>query len=496
MVDHDPERADVLRTPEAGGMVIRGGAIRVAGYAVSMGVAAVTAVVLLRYLSVEDFGRYGVVVALLGIVSAVTEAGLTAVGSRELALRPPGPERRHLLGNLVALRIGLTIAGVLVAALFAVAAGYEDVVVAGTLLAGVGVVLVNTKVTVTLPLRVELRLGAVTALEVLNQVVTMLLVILLVAAGASLVAFFGIQIVVGAISLGVALWLVGMAAARPRLDGPTARTLVREALPMAAAVALNVVYLRLLLIFVSLLTTAFVTGLFATSFRIFELLVGLPTVLLAIALPLLSVAGDEDRERFRYGFGRLTEIALLVWLFQAVVTVALAEPAVRLLGGEEYEGAGPILQIQALALVGVFLAQTWTVGLVALRRQRAVAVANAFALVVVVVTGVGLVLAYEAKGAAAAGVVTESLLAVALYVALVRLEPEVAPSLRFAWRPLLAAGLAAAVLLVPGLGGWLAGLAVAAAFVAVAFAVRAVPAEVLPALAHPFRRGAAAGEGR
>ena len=52
------------------------------------------------------------------------------------------------------------------------------------------------------------------------------------------------------------------------------------------------------------------------------------------------------------------------------------------------------------------------------------------------------------------------------------------------------------MLLVPGLGGWLAGLAVAAVFVAVAFAVRAVPAEVLPALAHPFRRGAAAGEGR
>ena len=85
------EHTDVLRTGEAGGMVIRGGVLRGAGYGAGILLGAGTSVLLLRHLGVEDFGRYGVVIALLGIVSGVTDAGLTAVGSRELA----DPARRR-----------------------------------------------------------------------------------------------------------------------------------------------------------------------------------------------------------------------------------------------------------------------------------------------------------------------------------------------------------------------------------------------------------------
>ena len=79
---------DVLRTGEAGGRVIRGSALRGTGYAAGILLGAGTSALLLRHLGVEDFGQYGIVVALLGIVSAVTDAGLTAVGSRELAILP------------------------------------------------------------------------------------------------------------------------------------------------------------------------------------------------------------------------------------------------------------------------------------------------------------------------------------------------------------------------------------------------------------------------
>ena len=90
---------------------------------------------------------------------------------------------------------------------------------------------------------------------------------------------------------------------------------------------MNVVYLRLLVIFVSLLGTETETGLFATSFRVFEMLVGLPTLVLSVALPLLAVAGADDRPRFRFGMQRLLEIALVVSLFEVVVVFAVAEPA-------------------------------------------------------------------------------------------------------------------------------------------------------------------------
>src|SRR3954470_6191904 len=107
---------DLLASPEAGGRVVRGGGVRGIGYGIGTVVAAGTAVLLLRHLGRVDFGRYGTVGALLGVISGISDAGLTAVGSRELALASPA-DRARLLRNLVTLRLAITPVGVIAAAI-------------------------------------------------------------------------------------------------------------------------------------------------------------------------------------------------------------------------------------------------------------------------------------------------------------------------------------------------------------------------------------------
>ena len=174
--------------------------------------------------------------------------------------------------------------------------------------------------------------------------------------------------------------------------------LVRETLPLAVAFAMSVIYFRVLVVLVSLLSTEEQTGLFGTSFRIFEMLLGLPALILSVALPLLSVAGDEDDSRLRRGLQSMTEASLLVAALLVVGIVILAEPGIRLIGGDEYLGAVPVLRIQALALIPVFLVQTWQLGLIAGRAQRAMAVANGLALVLVIVLGLVFVPSGGAEG--------------------------------------------------------------------------------------------------
>ena len=94
---------------------MRGGLVRVAGYGVGTALGLATAVLLLRHLGVEDFGRYATVTALLGIVAGVTDAGLTAVGSREISVARSATERAHLLNNLLFLRVVGASLGVAVA---------------------------------------------------------------------------------------------------------------------------------------------------------------------------------------------------------------------------------------------------------------------------------------------------------------------------------------------------------------------------------------------
>ena len=460
--------------------------MRGAGYGLGVVLGAATSVFLLRHLGVVDFGRYATVAALLGIVSGVTDAGLTAVGARELSVRPPGAERRRLLENLVALRLLITPLGVLAAALFALAAGYDRTLVLGTLLGGVGIVLVNAQATMVLPLSVELRLATLTGFEVAKGALTLVGVAVLVAARASLLPFFAVQAVVGAVVLALTPRVLGRGVGlRPRLDRETVRPLVREALPLAVALAMNVIYFRVLVILMSLLASEVAVGYFGTSFRVFEVLFVLPTLVLSVALPVLSVAGEGDDERLRFGLQRMTEVALAASALLALVTIVLAEPALRLLGGEEYVGAAPVLRIQALALVGVFLGQTWQLGLVAVRRQAALAVANGAALVLVVVLGLVLIRADGARGAAVAAVVAETALALFLFIALARTGRGLAPSFGFVPRTAVAVGAGAAALLIPGLSPWITALVASVLFLAVAVAVGALPRELLDAL----RRG-------
>jgi len=470
-----------LRGPDVGLRVIRGATVRGAGYALGMLLTAAGSVFLLRHLGVADFGRYMTVTSLIAIVGGLTDAGLTAVGGRDLAVRPPGEGRRRLLANLLGLRLVLTPLGVLVAFVFAIAAGYDRSLVLGTALAGIGLVLISCQSTMTLPLSVDLRIGRLTATEVIKQAAMLLSIVLLVAAGAGLSPFFAVSIAVGLVALVVTRPLVGRSFVwRPAFDRAEWRTLIHEALPLAAAVVVGVLYFRLLIVLMSLLATDVATGLFATSFRVTEILYSVATLAVTVALPVLAVAAAE-RARLRYMLQRMIEVSVIASCYLTVVVVIVAEPVLQLLGGDQYRDAAPVLRIQVFALIPVFLGQVCVVGLISIRRTSLQAIANGLAIPLMVALGLVLIPLYDATGAAITALVAETGYALALLILLVRSETTLRPSFGFLWKVALASGLAAAAWFVPGLPA--PGTAVVATFLyAVAlWATRAIPREVFDA---------------
>jgi O-antigen/teichoic acid export membrane protein len=439
---------DLLSTPEAGGRVVRGGLVRGLGYGVGTLLAAGTAVFLLRHLGRDDFGRYGTVAALLGVVSGISDAGLTAVGARELALAHAG-ERARLMRNLVSLRLAITPVGIAAAAIFALIA-YDRTMFWGTLLGGLGVLLINTQATMMMPLSVDLRLGAVTAFEVLKAALTFAAVVVLVAAGSSLLPFFGAQIPVGALVILLTPLVVPLRRGLvPGFDRAVVVGLLRQALPLAVALTMNVIYFRVLMIMTSLLASRTATGYFATSFQVFAVLFSLPLLVLSTALPLLSVAGRDDDSRLAFGLQKMTEVSLAASVVFVLVIFALAPTLIPLLGGDQYRGAVSVLRIQSFALIAVFVGQVWQLGLLSLRRQSALAWANAGALAIVLALGGIFIPLWGANGAAVAAVVSETCLAILVYVFLRRTAPAVAPRAGLTPRVLAAALPAFAVLLLP-----------------------------------------------
>lgn len=470
------ESSAILAGPDIASRVVRGGAMRVVGFGVVNVMGVIGSVVLLRHLGVGDFGRYGTVIALVGIVSGISDAGLTITASRELALLPRGPERRQLLSAVLGVRLLLSTAAVLTAVLFAAAAGYDEAMVAGTLLAGVGAILIAAQSTLTLPLGVDLKNGLLTLSDVIKQVILVIGLLALAAAGASLVPFFAVQVAVGIGALLAVPALVDrIYIGWPSFSREAWRRLAVTALPIALASVLTVLYVRLLVVISSLLTTDFETGLFVTSARIVEMLGGFAMLLMGVILPVATVAARDDRPRLRYVVARTTHVAMLVGAAISLVCIVGARPIVIVLGGEEFEAAAPVLRLQAAAVLTIFLVYPWTAFLIADGRRRELVRCMLIGLVCVVVAGVVLISLFDAQGAALAAVLADVVLAFTVMFAVRAVSDGDWP---------IAAGYFARFCVALALGAAAAGAALA---VAPAVAAAAIGAAVFAAAAAVLR---------
>jgi O-antigen/teichoic acid export membrane protein len=470
---------DILDTPEAGPAAIRGGVLRVLGYGAGALLSVVSAALLFRHLGVEDGGRYVTVTSLILVAAGLVDLGLTTVGVRELAV-VDAARRTSLMRNLMGLRIVLSLVGVGGAVAFAAAVHYPAVMVTGTLLNGLGFAAVAAQSTIVAVLTVELRLGLVTLLELLRQVVLVAVIIALVATGAGLLPFLAASIPAGLVVLVVTVLLVrGRLPLRPSFEGARWAALVRDILPFAAATVLAAIYFRLAMVLLSLVSNAQQTGYFGASFRVIETLLAVPNLIVSGAFPIFARAARDDRARLAYAAGRLFDATLVVGGWVVLMLVVGAPLVIDIVAGSEFEPSVEVLRIQAAALLVTFAGAPLTYALLSLRRHRALLVITGAALAVNAVLVPVLATEHGANGAAAATLVAELVLTGCAALALARIDPALRPSLRVVLRAAPGFGLGCALLAVPGLPTVVAMALATAIYGAGALLLRAVPAEMV-----------------
>ena len=473
-----PPADDVLSTGEAGGRVIRGSAWRVGANAAGTVFGVAAAALLARHLGVAESGRYFTVLSLVAIAVYVADVGLNVTGSRELARRERD-QRPALIANLLGQRLTVMPLALLVMVLFALLVGYPTSMVLGTALAGAGVFLVALANVVLLRLTVELRNAGLAFVDFLKQAVTLAGFALLVALGATLAPFFAVQIAVGLAVVAMVPVLLGASAfVAPRFDRAEQRVLRRSALPVAAALAVGQLYFRLVIVLMSLISNPTQTGYFGLSLRAMETLIFMPILVAGVALPLLTRAAHEDPARLRNAVKGLSEGAVIAGVLIVVVTIRAAEPLMVIIGGSAFRPAGAVLSIQVAALLFIALYQIWTAGLLAVGRQRELILTNALALLGVGVFAALLIPSFGAEGGAAASVLGDALLASLIYWRFSRAAGRVMISPRFLLRVAVAAAVASAALLIPGLPGLVAAALAGLLFLGVGQLIGMVPKEV------------------
>jgi len=480
---------NVLDTPAAGGMIIRGGVLRLGGYVAIMALSLIPIVLLTRHLGPIGFGEYTTVISLVSVVSTVTDIGMSNLGTREFAVRE-GVERDVLLRDLLGLRVALTLAGVVLATLFAVLAGYDAALLAGTVLASLATILLVYQHTLSIPLAADLRLGTLTLLDLARQALTVVAIVALVAIGAGVLPLLAVTLVVFALLVPVTAALVrGRISLRLEFRPRSWLTLLRLTVSFSLAAAVGTIYIYTAQIITSLAASAHQSGLFAVSFRVFIVLVTVPGMLVSGALPLLARTARDDRERLAYAMQRIFEVSLILGVATALGILAGAPFIVAVVGGPKFAGAVVVLRIQGVAMIVSFILAGWGFALLSIKRYGALLAVNGAALFVSCTLTLVLAATDGARGAAIATLCGESTLALGYLFVLVRGHPELRPRVAILPKVLLATAPAVALLLLLGSLPSIALTAVVlAAYGLLILLTRATPQEITELIPRPRRR--------
>jgi O-antigen/teichoic acid export membrane protein len=327
-----------LRSADAGNVAATGGTVRLQTRFVGLLLSLGSTIVIVRYLTEAQFGELALIVALVTIVSGLSDLGLAGVGIREW-IRHGVAERKLLLADLLGLRLVAICGASLLAIAFAIAVGYGRTVVVGMTFALVGTTFLALQGALTIPLVAELRQGLVGVLELLTVAVQAVLQVVLVL-----------------------------------------KQLLRESAAFAAAGAVSVVYLRVAVLIGPAFLTPSEFGAFSVAFRAVEPLTMLPSILTGALFPLLTHAALHDRMRLARGYDMLWRSTATLGALGAACVVGVA-PLITLV----FTGGRNPITVDAFVLLGCALgalvvgaAGMWA--LLAERRYRAVLAINVVAL--------------------------------------------------------------------------------------------------------------------
>jgi len=324
-----------------------------------------------RYLGLHDYGALITAFAFVAMWEVFTDLGVYTIASREIAQRPE--HERHIVANTAGLSAVISLVVIALAygsALIIYPGGGENELIRR----GVSILLVQ--------LAVAPAIGAARAHFVANQRAYLAgageatqAIVTVVATLLAVVLEWGYDGVLAALAIGrVAQALVMTAAMQSEVRGRVGadarywRTLFRMAIPLGATLVVNYLYFRLDVLLLGWLRDPEDVAIYGLAYKVIEAFIVLPSYFMITLFPEIARMGTKS-ERLRSVMSQALAVMELLAIPILLLTVALAEPTVRLIGGPEFEDAAPVLQILMIGLAISFLNGVYGNAIVALGRQ-------------------------------------------------------------------------------------------------------------------------------
>ena len=354
-------------------------AVQLAGKGAVLALGVVSIAVLTRYLGPEDYGKYTLALMYMQLFGVLADVGLFTTVVREISKDPERTE--ELVGNTIALRLVLSIAVIALAAAVSLLLPYDHQVRVAILLAGAPLLIGMLTTSFVAVLQARLRMGRAVIGDVIGRAVSLGLVLAVAGFDLGFYAVLGAAAGGALATLLVTSWLTWQfAPVRPRVQPEVWRGLLKSAIPLGLALAINALYFRADTLIISLYEPYSQVGLYTLAYRVLELALVVGTVFLNSTFPVLSEAVARDPARARRTIEASTEVCVVLGAPLVAGGLVLAPQIIELAGGDDFKDAAEPLRILLAAGALAWINGVFGYALIARDRQASALWLNVSAL--------------------------------------------------------------------------------------------------------------------
>jgi O-antigen/teichoic acid export membrane protein len=336
--------------------IARSSILLLIGQIVSLGIGAVYAILIARYLGVTGFGLLSTAIAFTGVFAPFTSLGLITLATREVA-RDKSLASKYL-GNLIIIEIALASGTFCLIALAAYVLRYPQETITLIYILALSVVCAGfTSVFYSLFQAFE-RMEYQSIGQILNAVATFVIVIWGITAGLGVVWFAFAYFVS---SLAVTIYCLTVYSTKfslphVEIDLKFWKGIFPEALPFALTGLFITIYFYIDSVLLSVMKGAEAVGLYNAPYRLIMLLVVFPTIVSTAIFPAMSRFHGTAKDTFRLIYKRYFKYLAIVSVPLGIGTTLLAGQIITLIFGVAYGNSAIALQILIWATVFIFLA--------------------------------------------------------------------------------------------------------------------------------------------
>ncbi|MBI4030013.1 flippase [Candidatus Berkelbacteria bacterium] len=431
-------------------------AVLMAGRVLNTIISVFTIAALTRYLGVAIFGQYTTIFAYVLTFGVLADFGIMTILVREMAKKDEDSSK--IVSNILTWRTIFGLFIYLLAIFIAVFLPYPPNVKWGIAIISSAMFLLTLNSTLVGIFQAHLRMEK----AVLGDLAGRLLILILILAGIKLnagltlllAAYFAGNLINLLISLALSRSFIKI---RPMLDWTLCRRLIREAIPMGLVFILSTIYFRIDTVILSLLKGDIDVGIYGAPYKIFDILVVVPSIFMGNVFPIITRYLHENDSRLKSAMQRSFNFLSLMAFPVSLGILFLSGPIIALVAGSDFVTTSTIeifkvpitgilvLQVLSFSVFLFFLTNLFPPLLIAAGLQRVLIWPNTIAVLVNIVLNLLFIPHYSYLAAAVITFLTEIIILI-MDIILVKKYLGFLPNLGYWLKILPAAALLAFIL--------------------------------------------------